>query len=205
MCQRKMRLYCGELMSMGINLLRITEKNDKKWFLLPWLGSWNQQSFEVVIPFLFFHQRACTGLDCSESSTGDLPLWFHSHFDIFIISCGHSGFGTKVSLPLIKRVSCLLLSLQNLQLLAKGCSNLNKQIQNARMFGVPVVVAVNAFRWVSWDMEVMHGYKIVSLYLLCLTEPLVFSTVNVLFAAFCIVGRCWINRGALHSHFKCIP
>uniref|UniRef100_A0A8C0BQ70 C-1-tetrahydrofolate synthase, cytoplasmic n=1 Tax=Buteo japonicus TaxID=224669 RepID=A0A8C0BQ70_9AVES len=52
----------------------------------------------------------------------------------------------KVSLPLIKRVSCLLSSLQNLQLLAKGCSNLNKQIQNARMFGVPVVVAVNAFR-----------------------------------------------------------
>uniref|UniRef100_A0A8C0FE01 C-1-tetrahydrofolate synthase, cytoplasmic n=1 Tax=Bubo bubo TaxID=30461 RepID=A0A8C0FE01_BUBBB len=27
-----------------------------------------------------------------------------------------------------------------------GCSNLNKQIQNARMFGVPVVVAVNAFK-----------------------------------------------------------
>ncbi|KAM6131009.1 C-1-tetrahydrofolate synthase, cytoplasmic isoform 2-T2 [Pterocles gutturalis] len=35
---------------------------------------------------------------------------------------------------------------ENLQLLAKGCSNLNKQIQNARMFGVPVVVAVNAFK-----------------------------------------------------------
>uniref|UniRef100_A0A674HFU1 C-1-tetrahydrofolate synthase, cytoplasmic n=1 Tax=Taeniopygia guttata TaxID=59729 RepID=A0A674HFU1_TAEGU len=35
---------------------------------------------------------------------------------------------------------------ENLQLVAKGCSNLNKQIQNARMFGVPVVVAVNAFK-----------------------------------------------------------
>uniref|UniRef100_A0A8B9TMF7 C-1-tetrahydrofolate synthase, cytoplasmic n=1 Tax=Anas platyrhynchos TaxID=8839 RepID=A0A8B9TMF7_ANAPL len=35
---------------------------------------------------------------------------------------------------------------ENLQLLAKGCSNLSKQIQNARMFGVPVVVAVNAFK-----------------------------------------------------------
>uniref|UniRef100_A0A663LWZ3 C-1-tetrahydrofolate synthase, cytoplasmic n=1 Tax=Athene cunicularia TaxID=194338 RepID=A0A663LWZ3_ATHCN len=35
---------------------------------------------------------------------------------------------------------------ENLQLLARGCSNLNKQIQNARMFGVPVVVAVNAFK-----------------------------------------------------------
>jgi len=46
----------------------------------------------------------------------------------------------------IKCASCLLSSLQDLQLLAKGCSNLNKQIQNARMFGVPVVVAVNAFK-----------------------------------------------------------
>uniref|UniRef100_A0A8C0UCD0 formate--tetrahydrofolate ligase n=1 Tax=Cyanistes caeruleus TaxID=156563 RepID=A0A8C0UCD0_CYACU len=35
---------------------------------------------------------------------------------------------------------------ENLQLVAKGCSNLTKQIQNARMFGVPVVVAVNAFK-----------------------------------------------------------
>ncbi|XP_074852460.1 C-1-tetrahydrofolate synthase, cytoplasmic isoform X2 [Carettochelys insculpta] len=35
---------------------------------------------------------------------------------------------------------------ENLQLLAKGCSNLSKQIQNARTFGTPVVVAVNAFK-----------------------------------------------------------
>ncbi|KGL77367.1 C-1-tetrahydrofolate synthase, cytoplasmic, partial [Tinamus guttatus] len=35
---------------------------------------------------------------------------------------------------------------ENLQILAKGCSNLSKQIQNARLFGVPVVVAVNAFK-----------------------------------------------------------
>uniref|UniRef100_A0A8D0G924 C-1-tetrahydrofolate synthase, cytoplasmic n=1 Tax=Sphenodon punctatus TaxID=8508 RepID=A0A8D0G924_SPHPU len=35
---------------------------------------------------------------------------------------------------------------ENLQLLTKGCSNLVKQIQNARTFGVPVVVAVNAFK-----------------------------------------------------------
>ncbi|KAG9460763.1 hypothetical protein GDO78_019695, partial [Eleutherodactylus coqui] len=34
----------------------------------------------------------------------------------------------------------------NLELLEKGCSNLNKQIENATMFGVPVVVAVNAFK-----------------------------------------------------------
>ncbi|XP_053882382.1 C-1-tetrahydrofolate synthase, cytoplasmic isoform X2 [Malaclemys terrapin pileata] len=35
---------------------------------------------------------------------------------------------------------------ENLQLLALGCSNLGKQIQNARTFGTPVVVAVNAFK-----------------------------------------------------------
>lgn len=62
------------------------------------------------------------------------------------LASGFSAFGAKVSLPLIKYAPCLLSSLQNLQLVAKGCSNLNKQIQNARMFGVPVVVAVNAFK-----------------------------------------------------------
>ncbi|XP_044128100.1 C-1-tetrahydrofolate synthase, cytoplasmic [Bufo gargarizans] len=35
---------------------------------------------------------------------------------------------------------------ENLELLEKGCSNLHKQIQNATTFGVPVVVAVNAFK-----------------------------------------------------------
>ncbi|XP_061468349.1 C-1-tetrahydrofolate synthase, cytoplasmic isoform X1 [Rhineura floridana] len=35
---------------------------------------------------------------------------------------------------------------ENLPLLESGCSNLRKQIQNARTFGVPVVVAVNAFK-----------------------------------------------------------
>ncbi|XP_060610302.2 C-1-tetrahydrofolate synthase, cytoplasmic [Anolis sagrei] len=35
---------------------------------------------------------------------------------------------------------------ENLVLLEKGCSNLRKQIQNAQTFGVPVVVAVNAFK-----------------------------------------------------------
>ncbi|KAM8781321.1 C-1-tetrahydrofolate synthase, cytoplasmic [Rhynchonycteris naso] len=35
---------------------------------------------------------------------------------------------------------------ENLQLVEKGFSNLRKQIENARMFGVPVVVAVNAFK-----------------------------------------------------------
>ncbi|XP_066539921.1 C-1-tetrahydrofolate synthase, cytoplasmic [Hoplias malabaricus] len=35
---------------------------------------------------------------------------------------------------------------ENLELLEKGCSNLRKQVENAKHFGVPVVVAVNAFK-----------------------------------------------------------
>ncbi|XP_029453975.1 C-1-tetrahydrofolate synthase, cytoplasmic isoform X2 [Rhinatrema bivittatum] len=35
---------------------------------------------------------------------------------------------------------------ENLELLEQGCSNLRKQIENAAIFGVPVVVAVNAFK-----------------------------------------------------------
>lgn len=35
---------------------------------------------------------------------------------------------------------------ENLELVEKGFSNLRKQIENAKMFGVPVVVAVNAFK-----------------------------------------------------------
>ncbi|XP_048218018.1 C-1-tetrahydrofolate synthase, cytoplasmic isoform X2 [Perognathus longimembris pacificus] len=35
---------------------------------------------------------------------------------------------------------------ENLELVEKGFSNLRKQIENARMFGVPVVVATNAFK-----------------------------------------------------------
>lgn len=35
---------------------------------------------------------------------------------------------------------------ENLDLVEKGFSNLRKQIENARMFGVPVVVAMNAFK-----------------------------------------------------------
>uniref|UniRef100_A0AAQ4P4K5 formate--tetrahydrofolate ligase n=1 Tax=Gasterosteus aculeatus aculeatus TaxID=481459 RepID=A0AAQ4P4K5_GASAC len=35
---------------------------------------------------------------------------------------------------------------ENLELLEKGCSNMRKQIENAQHFGVPVVVAVNAFK-----------------------------------------------------------
>lgn len=36
--------------------------------------------------------------------------------------------------------------MQNLELLKNGCSNMRKQIENAKHFGVPVVVAVNAFK-----------------------------------------------------------
>uniref|UniRef100_A0A8C2ZSD9 C-1-tetrahydrofolate synthase, cytoplasmic n=1 Tax=Cyclopterus lumpus TaxID=8103 RepID=A0A8C2ZSD9_CYCLU len=43
-------------------------------------------------------------------------------------------------------VSLLELSSKNLELLEKGCSNMTKQIENAQHFGLPVVVAVNAFK-----------------------------------------------------------
>ncbi|XP_067099214.1 C-1-tetrahydrofolate synthase, cytoplasmic [Osmerus mordax] len=35
---------------------------------------------------------------------------------------------------------------ENLELVERGCSNMRKQVENARAFGVPVVVAVNAFK-----------------------------------------------------------
>ena len=35
---------------------------------------------------------------------------------------------------------------ENLELLEKGCSNLTKHIHNAKLFGIPVVVAVNRFK-----------------------------------------------------------
>lgn len=34
---------------------------------------------------------------------------------------------------------------ENLDLVEKGCCNLGKQIENARLFGMPVIVAVNRF------------------------------------------------------------
>src|ERR1019366_7374961 len=36
---------------------------------------------------------------------------------------------------------------ENLPLLEKGCANMAKMIQNARRFGIPVVVAVNRFQY----------------------------------------------------------
>ncbi|XP_022528294.2 C-1-tetrahydrofolate synthase, cytoplasmic [Astyanax mexicanus] len=42
---------------------------------------------------------------------------------------------------------------ENLDLVEKGCSNLRKQVENAKHFGVPVVVAVNAFK-TDTDAEV---------------------------------------------------
>uniref|UniRef100_A0A2K6EGI0 C-1-tetrahydrofolate synthase, cytoplasmic n=1 Tax=Propithecus coquereli TaxID=379532 RepID=A0A2K6EGI0_PROCO len=55
------------------------------------------------------------------------------------------GGGPTVTLP-FDLTDLSLLFLQNLELVEKGFSNLKKQIENARMFGVPVVVAVNAFK-----------------------------------------------------------
>lgn len=39
-----------------------------------------------------------------------------------------------------------LVFFQNIQLVADGCCNLQKQIQIAQLFGVPVVVALNVFK-----------------------------------------------------------
>ncbi len=36
---------------------------------------------------------------------------------------------------------------ENLELLEKGCSNLTKMVENARKFGIPVVVGVNRFQY----------------------------------------------------------
>uniref|UniRef100_A0A671RH03 C-1-tetrahydrofolate synthase, cytoplasmic n=1 Tax=Sinocyclocheilus anshuiensis TaxID=1608454 RepID=A0A671RH03_9TELE len=50
------------------------------------------------------------------------------------------GGGPTVSLR-ITLLYCI-----NLALLEAGCSNMRKQVENAQLFGVPVVVAVNAFK-----------------------------------------------------------
>lgn len=42
---------------------------------------------------------------------------------------------------------------ENVEMLAKGCANLQKHIQNARSYGVPVVVAINKF---SSDTDAEH-------------------------------------------------
>lgn len=43
-------------------------------------------------------------------------------------------------------------SFQNLTLVEQGCSNLIKQIENANIFGVPVIVAVNGFAYVLFGL-----------------------------------------------------
>ncbi len=53
----------------------------------------------------------------------------------------HSGLGKVVLGKALPRE----FTEENLSALEVGCANLVKQIQNARLFGVPVVVAVNAF------------------------------------------------------------
>ena len=48
---------------------------------------------------------------------------------------------------------------ENLELLEKGAGNLAKHIENARLFGVPVVVAVNSFKY-DTDAEIRLVQKI---------------------------------------------
>uniref|UniRef100_A0AAR2JED9 C-1-tetrahydrofolate synthase, cytoplasmic n=1 Tax=Pygocentrus nattereri TaxID=42514 RepID=A0AAR2JED9_PYGNA len=56
----------------------------------------------------------------------------------------HGGGPTVSGLLLTGNTLCFVF--QNLELVEKGCSNLRKQVENAKHFGVPVVVAVNAFK-----------------------------------------------------------
>ncbi|KAG2457658.1 C1TC protein, partial [Polypterus senegalus] len=66
----------------------------------------------------------------------------------FNIKCRYSGLRPHV-VVLVATVRALKMhggGPTNLELLEKGCSNLRKQIENAKTFGVPVVVAVNSFK-----------------------------------------------------------
>ncbi|CAO2628572.1 Monofunctional C1-tetrahydrofolate synthase, mitochondrial [Lemmus lemmus] len=72
----------------------------------------------------------------------------------FNIKCRASGLVPNV-VVLVATVRALkmhgggpsrLISFQNIQLVADGCCNLQKQIQIAQLFGVPVVVALNVFK-----------------------------------------------------------
>lgn len=45
-----------------------------------------------------------------------------------------------------------LLNLQEKALVEKGFCNLRKQIENSKLFGIPVVVAVNRFKWVIYNI-----------------------------------------------------
>uniref|UniRef100_A0A673ZGN8 C-1-tetrahydrofolate synthase, cytoplasmic n=1 Tax=Salmo trutta TaxID=8032 RepID=A0A673ZGN8_SALTR len=71
----------------------------------------------------------------------------------FNIKCRYSGLRPHV-VVLVATVRALKMhgggptvsDCTNLELLEKGCSNMRKQVENARHFGVPVVVAVNAFK-----------------------------------------------------------
>ncbi|ROI33814.1 Monofunctional C1-tetrahydrofolate synthase, mitochondrial [Anabarilius grahami] len=66
----------------------------------------------------------------------------------FNIKCRTSGLRPDV-VVLVATVRALKMhggGPNNMQLVADGCSNLKKQIQIARLFGVPVVVALNVFK-----------------------------------------------------------
>uniref|UniRef100_A0A8B9GRN6 C-1-tetrahydrofolate synthase, cytoplasmic n=1 Tax=Astyanax mexicanus TaxID=7994 RepID=A0A8B9GRN6_ASTMX len=73
----------------------------------------------------------------------------------FNIKCRYSGLRPHV-VVLVATVRALKMhggGPTNLDLVEKGCSNLRKQVENAKHFGVPVVVAVNAFK-TDTDAEV---------------------------------------------------
>lgn len=47
---------------------------------------------------------------------------------------------------------------ENLELLEKGCANLGKHIENAKKYGLKVVVAVNQFSYVFSLLALLRKY-----------------------------------------------
>ncbi|KAL6032352.1 hypothetical protein STEG23_032951, partial [Scotinomys teguina] len=63
-----------------------------------------------------------------------------------ILKSLHSGTDLLGTVPHGPGMVCILEVFSNIQLVADGCCNLQKQIQIAQLFGVPVVVALNVFK-----------------------------------------------------------
>ncbi|KAA0708602.1 C-1-tetrahydrofolate synthase, cytoplasmic [Triplophysa tibetana] len=73
----------------------------------------------------------------------------------FNIKCHYSGLKPDV-VVMVANVRTLKMqgsALPNLKQLKKGCFHLKKQVENAKAFGLPVIVAVNTFR--QWRLELL--------------------------------------------------
>lgn len=67
--------------------------------------------------------------------------------DVAVINCSVRALKVHSGDYNVKGVSVLpsVLSKENLSAVDRGCSNLEKQVENLKMFGVPVVVCINRF------------------------------------------------------------